>query len=477
MNPKLIKFIELCLVDGVISDKEREVIFRKSQEFGVPEDECEIILEGMIQKLGKKDSLNQKSDSTESVNETKLDKSSKENKVDFTDFINNYQDLKGVLGQNFIMDLEKTLKSINKWTIEKKVKESIKQLEDKIKFRFRNSFVVGEDFLVSMESGHRISLNQINDLEIKDGGVFSTRGLFLGGEHFGEFFDMNDVEGKELFLKFKDFINQSLHPKEENNDTEINHEKENKLGSINQLNSVEVTKDNSEKNEGVSTETTYNDPLISEDRIGVKTDVKVKVKGESNLTPKKKKVSNNKSKGSKLKGEESNIEPEYLSKIYDSIYSFSGEFSSNFVKKYYKKNRSNPLLLDKTEIIRLSNKVFGCGPFDHYSTKFSEIENSRIEFGIYRNKTGVVFYPDHISFLRSEPDGHQYISLDLNSLFEMGFPNESSKTNRQIIELWMRSDGPTTFYQDRFSIKILKWYTFSNFNKWENGEGYQPCMI
>ena len=31
MNPKLIQFIELCLVDGVISDKEREVIFRKSQ--------------------------------------------------------------------------------------------------------------------------------------------------------------------------------------------------------------------------------------------------------------------------------------------------------------------------------------------------------------------------------------------------------------------------------------------------------------
>ena len=58
MNPKLLKFIELCLVDGVISDKEREVIFRKSKEFGVPEDECEIILEGMIQKLGKKSSGN-----------------------------------------------------------------------------------------------------------------------------------------------------------------------------------------------------------------------------------------------------------------------------------------------------------------------------------------------------------------------------------------------------------------------------------
>ena len=52
MNEQLIKFIELCLMDGVVTDKEREVIFRKSKEFGVPEDECEIILEGMIQQKG-----------------------------------------------------------------------------------------------------------------------------------------------------------------------------------------------------------------------------------------------------------------------------------------------------------------------------------------------------------------------------------------------------------------------------------------
>ena len=31
MNEQLIKFIELCLIDGIITDKEREVIFRKSK--------------------------------------------------------------------------------------------------------------------------------------------------------------------------------------------------------------------------------------------------------------------------------------------------------------------------------------------------------------------------------------------------------------------------------------------------------------
>jgi hypothetical protein len=50
MNDQLIKFIELCLADGIISEKERAVIFRKAAEYNVPLDECEIILESMIQQ-------------------------------------------------------------------------------------------------------------------------------------------------------------------------------------------------------------------------------------------------------------------------------------------------------------------------------------------------------------------------------------------------------------------------------------------
>ena len=50
MNEQLIRFIELCLVDGLITDKEREVIFRKAKEHGVPDDECEVILDGMLYK-------------------------------------------------------------------------------------------------------------------------------------------------------------------------------------------------------------------------------------------------------------------------------------------------------------------------------------------------------------------------------------------------------------------------------------------
>lgn len=53
MNEQLAKFIELCLADGVISDKEREVIFRKAESLGVDEDECEILIDSYTQQVNK----------------------------------------------------------------------------------------------------------------------------------------------------------------------------------------------------------------------------------------------------------------------------------------------------------------------------------------------------------------------------------------------------------------------------------------
>jgi len=88
MNEQLIKFIELCLMDGVITDKEKEVIFRKSKELGVPEDECEIILEGMIEQ-NKKNSPSPKittetssSTSSEEENISQYDDKKEEGELD-----------------------------------------------------------------------------------------------------------------------------------------------------------------------------------------------------------------------------------------------------------------------------------------------------------------------------------------------------------------------------------------------------------
>ena len=58
-------------MDGVISDKEREVIFRKSKELGVPEDECEIILNGKIFEKGSLTVNNDEKNSREIFNDLK----------------------------------------------------------------------------------------------------------------------------------------------------------------------------------------------------------------------------------------------------------------------------------------------------------------------------------------------------------------------------------------------------------------------
>ena len=120
MNEQLIKFIELCLMDGVITDKEREVIFRKSKELGVPEDECEIILESMTFKKNdnKKDSNNTEESIDEtSQNEIKVnnEKDSKQNTnqkhnngketiLKKSDYGRSKQSQEEINLQNFIMD-------------------------------------------------------------------------------------------------------------------------------------------------------------------------------------------------------------------------------------------------------------------------------------------------------------------------------------------------------------------------------------
>jgi hypothetical protein len=72
MNEQLLKFIELCLTDGVITDKEREVIFRKAAEFNVDTDECEIILESMIQQKNMSQNIGNSSNTETQVSVPKF---------------------------------------------------------------------------------------------------------------------------------------------------------------------------------------------------------------------------------------------------------------------------------------------------------------------------------------------------------------------------------------------------------------------
>jgi hypothetical protein len=54
MNQELEKLIDLTLVDGHLSDKERVVIYNKAKQLGIDELEVDVILEGKLQQIQAK---------------------------------------------------------------------------------------------------------------------------------------------------------------------------------------------------------------------------------------------------------------------------------------------------------------------------------------------------------------------------------------------------------------------------------------
>lgn len=52
-DPQLERLIELAIADGVITDKERRVLFNKAAQFGIDPDEFEMVLEGRLYERNK----------------------------------------------------------------------------------------------------------------------------------------------------------------------------------------------------------------------------------------------------------------------------------------------------------------------------------------------------------------------------------------------------------------------------------------
>jgi len=57
MHEELEKLLNIALADGVLSDKEREILFRKAEKLGVDIDEFEMILEGRLSEIANKSQL------------------------------------------------------------------------------------------------------------------------------------------------------------------------------------------------------------------------------------------------------------------------------------------------------------------------------------------------------------------------------------------------------------------------------------
>lgn len=74
MNAELDNLIEMALADGVVTEKEREIILRKADKLGEDIDEVEMILEGKISLMMKEQNIIQQKDKTESQKEGNIKK-------------------------------------------------------------------------------------------------------------------------------------------------------------------------------------------------------------------------------------------------------------------------------------------------------------------------------------------------------------------------------------------------------------------
>ena len=256
MNEQLIKFIEFCLMDGVITDKEREVIFRKSEELGVDKDECEIILEGMIQQYKnnttksepdqseKSIKIKEEVSQTSSINKDTLIKTSDNINIDFTNFIEKHNELKSPGTGKVLWNKEKVIKKKTGWTNPSDVSKYIKENKEKVVFGFNDSFVVFENFIYSTSSSNKtdsriLNFDELDKIEVKKKGFMKTQGYYLNDIHFDNFFGFSDEIGISLFEEFKNYIDPTK-KQEKNNSNNISIDKSEVFSNSQGIDMVEV---------------------------------------------------------------------------------------------------------------------------------------------------------------------------------------------------------------------------------------------
>jgi len=98
----------------------------------------------------------------------------------------------------------------------KRINDSVKSLlrenQDKIIFRFKNSFIVGNNFLIGTskkEGWRKIDFSKLSNITYKDGGIFGVSGYFLDDKHFDNYIQ-NPSSGKRWFKLFREYVENEI---------------------------------------------------------------------------------------------------------------------------------------------------------------------------------------------------------------------------------------------------------------------------
>ena len=163
MNKELIDFIEICLQNNLISEKERKVIFKKADDLGVSEDEWDIIIDSLTQK---KLNANNEIETKPYIEKRKFKK----------------KQSKSIPPAKLDMEL-KIREGIN--TLEKNVEKLIKEKDD-VNIQINNSFkILNEKRDILKEELQTFRLNFNKDLKKYLNLFFNSIGREISNE-FGE---------------------------------------------------------------------------------------------------------------------------------------------------------------------------------------------------------------------------------------------------------------------------------------------------
>lgn len=155
-----------------------------------------------------------------------------DNIIDFTLFLEKHVNTKErkekIIGNGFVEEL------LNSRKVDDSIKSLLRENRKQILFRFKDSFIVGETFLLgtSKKGGwKKIDFYELKKIQFKEGGFLSVSGYFINDKHFDNYID-NPSSGKRWFSLFKEYVRKEI----ENNEEEIeNQEKLKKDVAENQL--------------------------------------------------------------------------------------------------------------------------------------------------------------------------------------------------------------------------------------------------
>lgn len=134
-------------------------------------------------------------------------------KINFDSFLEKHflsKERKGeIISKDFVQELLENKK------VDTSVKELLRENQDKILFRFRNSFIVGESFIIGTSKKHgwkKVVFSELKDIYYTtfDFGLFQSRGGYaFSGNHFDNYIE-NPSSGKRWFKLFREYIESEI---------------------------------------------------------------------------------------------------------------------------------------------------------------------------------------------------------------------------------------------------------------------------